>query len=73
MEWFNDLSFRWKLRLPLALIGLLMAFIALMAMMILSEISRSSAQVTENNLPATEFLLEPSRRNTRPHLAIASV
>lgn len=61
MEWFNDLSFRWKLRLPLALIGLLMAFIALMAMMILSEISRSSAQVTENNLPATEFLLEADR------------
>ncbi|MDO6422757.1 methyl-accepting chemotaxis protein [Saccharophagus degradans] len=61
MEWFNDLSFRWKLRLPLALIGLLMAFIALMAMMILNEISRSSAQVTENNLPATEFLLEADR------------
>ena len=61
MEWFNDLSFRWKLRLPLALIGLLMAFIALMAMMILSEISSSSAQVTENNLPATEFLLEADR------------
>lgn len=61
MEWFNNLSFRWKLRLPLALIGLLMAFIALMALMILSDITRSSSQVTENNLPATEFLLEADR------------
>lgn len=61
MEWFNNLSFRWKLRLPLALIGLLMAFIALMAMSILGDITRYSQQVTEGNLPATEYLLEADR------------
>lgn len=61
MEWFNNLSFRWKLRLPLALIGVLMAFIAAMAMSILSDITQLSTRVSENNLPATEYLLEADR------------
>ncbi len=61
MKWLNDLSFSWKLRIPLAVVGVIMLSIAGTGIFLQARISSYQALMSERLLPATEFLLEADR------------
>jgi len=61
MAWFNNISFRWKLRLPLIVIcGSTLLIVALLHGQ-LKTFSSQANRVSDAYLPATEFLLEADR------------
>jgi len=61
MYWLNNLSFKIKIRFPLALIATLMCCIVLMGVSLQKEVSNANNVILETHLPATEFLLEADR------------
>lgn len=60
-EAINDISFSWKLRVPLGIITLLMLTIAVIAYLNVKSVTALSQSFMNSQLPATEFLLEADR------------
>ncbi|TVZ38141.1 methyl-accepting chemotaxis protein [Alteromonadaceae bacterium 2753L.S.0a.02] len=60
-EAINDISFSWKLRVPLGIITLLMLTIAVIAYLNVKSVTVLSQSFMNSQLPATEFLLEADR------------
>lgn len=69
-SWFNNISFSWKLRIPLAVIGAMTLIIVLLAYSRVSEFKDQAKLVVDNYLPATEFLLEADRDLYQAVLAV---
>ncbi|VUD69171.1 Methyl-accepting chemotaxis protein PctB [Thalassocella blandensis] len=61
MAWFNDLSFNWKLRIPLVGIALLMGLLVAFGLVIHARTSHLNELINEHYFPSTEFLLEADR------------
>jgi methyl-accepting chemotaxis protein len=61
MSWFSDLSFRWKLRLPVALLAALLLTIALIGMQQVSRLGDNVNQLADEYLPGLNYLLQADR------------
>ncbi|WP_075187794.1 methyl-accepting chemotaxis protein [Teredinibacter haidensis] len=60
-NWFNNIGFSWKLRIPLALIAALMLVIVAISYINVNRMTKEAEAVMDGYLPATEFLLEADR------------
>ena len=60
-NWFNNIGFAWKLRIPLAIIGALMLLIVMLAIVNVNRVSEETEVAVDSYLPATGFLLEADR------------
>ncbi|WP_190287850.1 methyl-accepting chemotaxis protein [Marichromatium sp. AB31] len=61
MQWFRDLSFRWKLALPILLIAAIMVVNALLALNGIAALKRESQSVSRGFLPGIDALIEADR------------
>ncbi len=61
MSWFNNLTFRYKLMLPLGLLAALILFMAISAMMIIKDLSQTTHNVASNDIAALNYLLQADR------------
>ena len=61
MSWFNNLSFRWKLTLPIALVAVLMLSIASIGMQLINRLDNDVKRFAEEYLPGMNYLLQADR------------
>ncbi len=61
MTWFNNLSFRWKLIIPVSILTLLMLFNSVMVMNIIGSLGNSIDKLADEQLPEVNFLLQADR------------
>jgi methyl-accepting chemotaxis protein len=61
MAWFHNLSFRWKLTIPVTLLALLMLFNAVLVINIIGNLGTSIDKLADEQLPEVDFLLQADR------------
>ncbi|MCB1852440.1 MAG: methyl-accepting chemotaxis protein [Gammaproteobacteria bacterium] len=61
MSWFHNLTFRWKLALPIALLTLLFVFIAFSSINLINRLGDNVNQITEEYMSALGYLLQADR------------
>ena len=61
MQWFNDLSFKWKLALPVTMISMIMVVIALLGYFIVGQLGGKTREITHQYLPSVNYLLQADR------------
>ncbi len=61
MAWFHNLSFRWKLTIPVTLLALLMLFNAALVINIIGSLGASIDKLADEQLPEVDFLLQADR------------
>jgi len=73
MHWLNNLSFKLKLRLPLAFIAILMLGIVSFGISLQKDVAQENQVLLESNFPATEYLLEADRDLYQSVLALTKL
>lgn len=61
MNWFNNLSFRYKLMLPLGILAILILFMAFTSLVIIRDLGSTTRDVTSNDIAALNYLLQADR------------
>lgn len=61
MSWFNNLNFRFKLLLPIALLALVLIAIATVSMINFKSVANSVDAIADEHLPGLNFLLQADR------------
>ncbi len=61
MAWFNNLSFRWKLIIPVSILTLLMLINSIMVMNIINSLGNSIDKLADEQLPEIDSLLQADR------------
>ena len=61
MSWFNNLNFRWKLSLPIALLAVLLLGITLIGMQLINRLDKDVNRFVEEYLPGLNYLLQADR------------
>jgi methyl-accepting chemotaxis protein len=61
MSWFQNLSFRWKLTVPVSILAALMLIIALMVVQIIGGLVQSISSLADEQLPEMDYLLQADR------------
>lgn len=61
MSWFYNLSFRWKLLLPVMLLAIIMSIIALVGIAQISNISSDAFRLGDKYIPGLNYLLQADR------------
>lgn len=61
MQWLNNLAFRWKLLIPIALISGVMGLQALYALSVISSMGGKSMTLSHDILPSVDHLVEADR------------
>ncbi|GAB4349710.1 MAG: methyl-accepting chemotaxis protein [Gammaproteobacteria bacterium] len=61
MNWFHNLSFRYKLMLPLTLLAVLIIVLAVRAMTLVTELGNRGHELAGFDLPAVNYLLQADR------------
>ncbi len=61
MTWFQNLSFRWKLTIPVSLLALLMLLNAVLVINIIGSLGDSIDKLADEQLPEVDFLLQADR------------
>ncbi|WP_426416110.1 methyl-accepting chemotaxis protein [Aestuariirhabdus sp. LZHN29] len=73
MNWMNNLSFRMKLAIPVALLAILLAVIALMGIRNIGKVDEASDNLAERLLPKINLLLQADRDLYQAQVAERSV
>lgn len=61
MSWFNNLNFRFKLLLPIALLAIVLIAIATVSMINFKSVANSVDAIADEHLPGLNFLLQADR------------
>jgi len=61
MAWFLNLSFRWKLTIPVSLLAFLLLFNAMLVMQMIDDLSASVGKLADEQLPEIDYLLQADR------------
>ena len=61
MRWFNNLSFRYKLMLPLGLLAALILFMALIALFVIRELGSTTEEIIITDIASVNYLLQADR------------
>jgi len=61
MSWFLNLSFRWKLTIPVSLLALLILFNALLVLQMIDNLGASVGKLADEQLPEIDYLLQADR------------
>ncbi|MGD8525322.1 MAG: methyl-accepting chemotaxis protein [Thioalkalispiraceae bacterium] len=61
MAWFNNLSFRFKLMIPLGVLAALIIFMALTALTIITNLGETTQEVAKTDIEALDNLLQADR------------
>jgi len=61
MRWFNNLSFRYKLMLPLGLLAALILFMALTALFVIRDLGSTTQEIIRTDIASVNYLLQADR------------
>ncbi len=61
MSWFRNLTFRWKLTLPVVVMAVLMASIAITGIVQVSRLGHHVNQLADEYVPSLDFLIQADR------------
>ncbi|MFP3457556.1 MCP four helix bundle domain-containing protein, partial [Psychrobacter sp. SIMBA_152] len=61
MSWFNNLTFRYKLLLPIVLLALVLVGIAAVSAVNFKSVANSVDEIASEHLPGLNFLLQADR------------
>ena len=61
MNWYHNLSFRYKLMLPLLVVAALFVYVAVDALRVISDLGAKTQEIAETDLAAVEKLLQADR------------
>jgi methyl-accepting chemotaxis protein len=61
MSWFHNLSFRWKLSLPIVLLAVLMLSITLIGMYLINRLDDDIGRFADEYMPGLDYLLQADR------------
>jgi len=61
MSWFYNLSFRWKLSLPIALLAMLLLIVTMLGMHLINRLDEDVGRFADEYLPGLDYLLQADR------------
>ncbi len=61
MSWFNNLKFKWKLLLPISILAIVLAVLAIIGLNQISNLSNDTFKLGDTYIPSLNYLLQADR------------
>jgi methyl-accepting chemotaxis protein len=61
MSWFNNLKFKWKLLLPISILAIVLAVLAIIGLNQISKLSNDTFRLGDTYIPSLNYLLQADR------------